>query len=478
MKNKTRLIIGSIVIGLFVSAAATGAWLWEKNRAVRYETLAEQAAEIGDMEQAESYAAQLEPEKAEKLLQDIAYRNAEQAFQSGCYAEAEAAFLALGTYGDAQTRVRECRYALAVELERTGDDEAARDAFFALVPYEDAEERYYACCYRIASQILADGDGYQAFQAFCELIPYADAEELAIGIAMELTGESDPQKAVALAKGLSEDDWQRIVQLENARETLITGRIDTGHAYAVLLSENGNAQAVGDSTYGQCDVSAFTDLTAVAAGYRHTVGLKSDGTVVAAGDNMYGQCDVSGWTDAVSIACGPWDTFAIRTDGTLLHCGFSDYDLTGWEDLLSVSACETALIGVRRDGMLLSTRAEDRFQGNSFVDAVITMDAAFALRDDGTVCATDERVSVWTNVVLLEGSSTVLVGLCADGTLLAHAMLPENEMFAAALSRQTNVSEIAVSGTFALIRHTDGTLSACGDVPEQIAEFVRNTPGN
>jgi len=25
------------------------------------------------------------------------------------------------------------------------------------------------------------------------------------------------------------------------------------------------------------------------------VGLKSDGTVVAVGDNTYGQCDVSGW---------------------------------------------------------------------------------------------------------------------------------------------------------------------------------------
>lgn len=33
----------------------------------------------------------------------------------------------------------------------------------------------------------------------------------------------------------------------------------------------------------------------IAAGRRHTVGLKSDGKVVAVGDSKYGQCDVSDW---------------------------------------------------------------------------------------------------------------------------------------------------------------------------------------
>jgi hypothetical protein len=33
----------------------------------------------------------------------------------------------------------------------------------------------------------------------------------------------------------------------------------------------------------------------IAAGRRHTVGLIWDDTVVAVGDSEYGQCDVSGW---------------------------------------------------------------------------------------------------------------------------------------------------------------------------------------
>ena len=54
--------------------------------------------------------------------------------------------------------------------------------------------------------------------------------------------------------------------------------------------------AAGWNKYGQCNVSDWRDIVAIAAGCAHTVGLKLDGTVVAVGDNEYGQCDVSGWS--------------------------------------------------------------------------------------------------------------------------------------------------------------------------------------
>ena len=43
---------------------------------------------------------------------------------------------------------------------------------------------------------------------------------------------------------------------------------------------------------------------AIAAGYRHSVALTADGTVLAAGDNRYGQCDVSSWREIVAVAAG------------------------------------------------------------------------------------------------------------------------------------------------------------------------------
>lgn len=42
--------------------------------------------------------------------------------------------------------------------------------------------------------------------------------------------------------------------------------------------------AVGQNKTGQCDVSDWYDIVAVAAGCAHTIGLKSDGTVITVGD--------------------------------------------------------------------------------------------------------------------------------------------------------------------------------------------------
>jgi hypothetical protein len=55
--------------------------------------------------------------------------------------------------------------------------------------------------------------------------------------------------------------------------------------------------AVGWNEFGQCNVSDWYDIVAVAAGCTHTIGLKSDGTVVSVGGNEYGQCEVNGWCD-------------------------------------------------------------------------------------------------------------------------------------------------------------------------------------
>jgi alpha-tubulin suppressor-like RCC1 family protein len=51
-------------------------------------------------------------------------------------------------------------------------------------------------------------------------------------------------------------------------------------------------------------VKAISSTPIVAAGYHHTVGLKSDGTMVAMGDNTYGQCNVGSWTGIIQVAAG------------------------------------------------------------------------------------------------------------------------------------------------------------------------------
>jgi len=92
--------------------------------------------------------------------------------------------------------------------------------------------------------------------------------------------------------------------------------------------------AVGDNSYGQCNVGSWTNIQQVAAGFYHTVGLKTDGTVVAVGYNSYGQCDVGSWTNIQQVAAGEWNTVGLKRDGTVVVVGYNPYgqldDVYGW----------------------------------------------------------------------------------------------------------------------------------------------------
>lgn len=46
---------------------------------------------------------------------------------------------------------------------------------------------------------------------------------------------------------------------------------------------------------GECDVTNWENIVAVAGGEDYTVGLKADGTLVACGKSIYGQCNVTNW---------------------------------------------------------------------------------------------------------------------------------------------------------------------------------------
>ena len=106
--------------------------------------------------------------------------------------------------------------------------------------------------------------------------------------------------------------------------------IAAGRRHTVGIKSGGTVTAVGDNKYGQCNVSGWHDMVAIAAGNvhmatntgnAHTIGLKSNSTVEAVGWNKHGQCNVYDWCNIVAVAAGWRRTIGLKSDGTVVAVG-------------------------------------------------------------------------------------------------------------------------------------------------------------
>ena len=378
-------------------------------------------------------------------LPAVEYSKAEKLLASGDYDGAITAFEALGDYKDSADLRNESVYDKATALLASGDYDGAITAFEALGDYKDSSamlvESANAKEYAQAEKLLAQGQTAEAAVAFARIAEYEDARERSLAL------------------------WDTIA----ARETLAVGS-----SHTIGLKADGTVVAVGYNEYGQCDVSGWTDIVAVAAGYAHTIGLRADGTVVAVGDNEGGQCDVSGWTDIVAVAAGERYSVGLKADGTVVAVGWNQNgqcDVSGWRDIVAVAAGDYHTVGLKADGTVVAVGWNDDGQCDvsgwrGIVAVAVESWHIVGLRADGTVVAVGDNgcdqcdVSGWRDIVAVAAGYSHTVGLKADGTVAAVGYGKD---------RRCNVSGWAdVVAVAAGVYHTvglraDGTVAAVGD---------------
>lgn len=467
-------LFGMVLTALLVLGGLYGLHWWTEHRADIYAQRALAAGWQEDWDAAERLAREAETLGAVGVLDKLTYDRAALLFESGDYAAARRLYVELGSYREAARQIMACDYKRAEALEADGQVEAARDAFLAVAGYEDALVRADRCRYVLADRLASDGDKEAAFEAFMALGNFQDAPARAQALAQELTGETDQGLAVQYAQGQTPETLSLQEQLAEGRAALQSHRLAAGRGHALFLTEDGFVRAAGENGQGQCDTQDWADVIAVAAGYAHSLGLTRDGRVLSAGDDSQGQCDTQGWTNVVRIVCGPWDSYGLTADGSLLHCGFTDTAaLSGWTGLVDLVPGDGVLFALRSNGTLLSSKAD---QTQSWTDLAALAAAGYrpvGLKKDGTLRCAHRDLSGWTDVLSLHSSPTLLLGLRLDGTLLVEPLRPLDPALVAALRAEADVTGLALAGTYALLLHADGTLTAPG-APFDIRPLAEN----
>ena len=379
---------------------------------------------------------------------------------AGDYEQAQFMFAALGDFRDSAQMVKECIYLPAQQLFEDGDYDAAAEIFRSLGLYSDSANRYKDCRMAVAELHYAAGEYSEAINVFREVGDYNGAKERIYDIAMELTGDEEFAQEMVSGK-LSAADQEIMLAREYARQKLKVESIAAGKNHTVAILSDGSVAAIGDNSFGQCDVSGWTDVVAVYAGMNFTVGLRSDGSVLATGDNTHGQCDVSSWSGVKKLAVGDHDTLALTEGGKLLFTGYHDYSETlAAENIKDVFAGAYQGACILEDGTVLSSNKSSQTTLKPEAIALSTAVSVY-LMHDGSTSSTFDRIPQWKDIIRLTMNGSALLGLTTEGEV-------ESFFFRESDSVDFNVSgkyivAAAAGGEHYLLVDSDGKVYAYGD---------------
>lgn len=401
-------------------------------------------------------------ERKNELLDQCDYAEALALMEAGDYDGASLLFSSLGDYADARDLAQSCLYQKADRLFLDGQLDAAAELFEQLGPFEDAAERRSACLYEKALDLLEEGQRVEAALLLDSLGPYGDAPERTAALAREISGETDPEAALNALRDLCPEELAHREELTRAREALPKDLVAVGFFHTLGLCRDGTVLACGSNDFGQCDVSSWTEVTAVAAGAYHSLALRSDGTVLAAGRDSEGQCQVSGWTDIVQIAAADYASFGLKRDGTLVYTGFNDYSsLAAYDGIRQIAAGSYGAAVLLSDGSAAFSQESalsERFR--DLVGLDLNTGYAVGLFADGSVFSPALDLSGWQDVLAVSAGGNGVLGLSADGRVLSAGFRSGS---APDFSSVTDAVAIAAGGTHWAVVRSDGIVLVLGD---------------
>lgn len=212
--------------------------------------------------------------------------------------------------------------------------------------------------------------------------------------------------------GIFEEHRQEIKRWKNIVAISGGGNGFTGCGHIVGLRADGTVVAAGNNNDGQCNVEAWHDIVAIAAGTNHTVGLRSNGTVVSTKysrkDDIFARDQVQDWRNIIAIAAGK-HTVGLRSDGTVAITGgdgdrpFDRNQIREWRDIVAIAAGEFHVIGLRSDGTAVAPEV-NRYYGSK--------------------CDVED----WRNVVAITAYGKNSAALCANGSVIVGDILYEGDV--------------------------------------------------
>lgn len=191
--------------------------------------------------------------------------------------------------------------------------------------------------------------------------------------------------------------------------------------------------------------------TMIAAGDWHILSLRDDGTVLAAGNNDQGQCEVDDWTDVAAVYAGDVSSAGLTVDGSVYFAGAKSLE-------------------------------EGVSSWRDITQLAVSSSYVLGLKKDGTVISAGTNsngnceVGDWKDIESIWICAGVSFGITSDGTLKVAGELIGQEALLDEVRQWTDLQQIVVrqqaESTFYGLKQ-DGTVICAGQCAEEEREEVK-----
>lgn len=337
----------------------------------------------------------------------IQYAQAEACEAAGQLGNAAIYFKKLDGYSDARERAGKCYYELAKQYAEKGDFETAANIFAKAGDYKDAALRSKQFYYQYAKESLAQGKIAAAKTAFEKAGNYMDAVKQLVEINQSIAEYGNPI------------DFSTENELANQQQATVHG------LYAKYDTETGKYQFVIDLT--------------VPKGYSVYVFDPPNGSRVS-----FNRGRTTGERQKITFEL-PEKTLKEITHITI-NCYKSD------RDRFFIFVNQSAFKNIKQLSI-----------GSKYDTVISESDRGgiIALKADGTVLSAhwQDLVEHWRDIVLISLGKECILGLKADGTVVA---VGNNSYFGNHVSDWRNIVSVSAGNAHAVGLRSDGTVVTQG----------------
>ena len=223
----------------------------------------------------------------------------------------------------------------------------------------------------------------------------------------------------------------------------------------LLFKLDDTFQLANEPSLSAKEIDTWRDIKTVVAAGSRVLGLHKDGTVVMA-DYMNKdkpEAGVKNWHDVCQIATGRMYSFGLTTAGKVYSTGRIKFAVQTWEDIVAIDTSVGYEDPESPPRNVLKAKYQYRVAGLRS-DGRVLLSAV-----SGDVYGVQREIQKWRNIVAISCGASHMVGLKADGTVVAAGYHADGRCD---VGEWTDIVAVYAGDAHTVGLKTDGTLVAVG----------------